>query len=161
VRETGLPTVFANLVGGQDELVFDGASFVMNRDCEVVCQLQAFEETVACVEFNGAAFSPGMMVESLGEEASVYKALCLGVHDYVRKNNFPGVLLGLSGGIDSALTLAVAVDCLGAEQVHAVMMPSPYTAQMSIDDSRQMVNTLGVRYSEFRSGRCSMLSRER
>jgi len=152
VQETGLPVVFVNLVGGQDELVFDGASFVMNPDGEVVCQLQAFEETVGYVEFNGDKFLSGKMVEALSEEASVYKALCLGVHDYVRKNNFPGVLLGLSGGIDSALTLTVAVDCLGAEQVHAVMMPSPYTAQMSIDDSRQMANTLGVRYSEISIG---------
>jgi NAD+ synthetase len=92
------------------------------------------------------------LVQPLSLEASVYKALCLGVHDYVRKNGFPGVLLGLSGGIDSALTLAVAVDCLGAQQVHAVMMPSPYTAAMSVEDSRAMVRTFGVRYSEIPIG---------
>ena len=148
VRESGLPIVFVNLVGGQDELVFDGASFVVNADQKVVCQMAAFEEGMEIVEFDGKQFSPGMQEPALSLEASVYKALCLGVHDYVNKNGFPGVLLGLSGGIDSALTLAVAVDALGADRVHAVMMPSPYTAAMSIEDSRTMVQALGVRYSE-------------
>lgn len=152
IEEAGLPIVFANLVGGQDELVFDGASFAMNADSQVVCQLQAFEEALAYVEFNGREFLSGTLVQPLSLDASVYKALCLGVHDYVRKNGFPGVLLGLSGGIDSALTLAVAVDCLGAQQVHAVMMPSPYTAAMSVEDSRAMVRTFGVRYSEIPIG---------
>jgi NAD+ synthase (glutamine-hydrolysing) len=152
VRETGLPIVFANLIGGQDELVFDGASFVINPDAQVACQLPAFEETLAYVEFDGNEFLVGTVEPSLSLEASVYKALCLGVHDYVHKNGFPGILLGLSGGIDSALTLAVAVDCLGAERVHAVMMPSPYTAPMSVEDSRQMVRKLGVRYSEIAIG---------
>ena len=148
VREGGLPVVFTNLVGGQDELVFDGASFVINGDQQVVCQLAAFEEALQVVEFDGKGFASGPMVPPLSVEASVYKALCLGVRDYVAKNGFPGVLLGLSGGIDSALTLTIAVDALGADKVHAVMMPSPYTAAMSIEDSRTMVKTLGVRYSE-------------
>ena len=148
VLESRLAIVFANMVGGQDELVFDGASFAVNPDVEIVCQLAAFKEALQIVEFDGSAFKPGPIAESLEQEAYVYEALCLAVHDYVTKNGFPGVLLGLSGGIDSALTLAVAVDSLGADKVHAVMMPSPYTAGMSVDDSRAMVQTLGVRYSE-------------
>jgi NAD+ synthetase len=152
VEESRLPVVFANLVGGQDELVFDGASFVINANQQIVCQLPAFEEALQVVEFDGQAFMAGSLVGQLSLEASVYKALCLGVHDYVTKNGFPGVLLGLSGGIDSALTLAVAVDSLGAEKVHAVMMPSSYTASMSVEDSREMVKILGVRYSEIPIG---------
>ncbi|MES2353965.1 MAG: NAD+ synthase [Pseudomonadota bacterium] len=148
VAESGLPLVFANLVGGQDELVFDGASFVVDADQQVVCQLPAFKESLEIAEFDGQKFTAGHIEQSLSQEASVYQALCLGVHDYVTKNGFPGILLGLSGGIDSALTLAIAVDSLGAEKVHAVMMPSAYTASMSVEDSREMVNILGVRYSE-------------
>ena len=152
VEESRLPVVFANLVGGQDELVFDGASFVMNSVQQIICQLPAFEEALEVIEFDGRKFVAGPLADPLSLEASVYKALCLGVHDYVTKNGFPGVLLGLSGGIDSALTLAIAVDALGADKVHAVMMPSAYTASMSIEDSREMVNTLGVRYSEIPIG---------
>ena len=152
IDESGLPVAFANLVGGQDELVFDGASFVMNTDKSIVCQLPAFEEVVDIVEFDGGKFASGFMAAPLSLEASVYKALCLGVHDYVTKNGFPGVLLGLSGGIDSALTLAIAADALGTEKIHAVMMPSSYTASMSVEDSREMVKTLGVKYSEIPIG---------
>jgi NAD+ synthetase len=140
--------VYANLVGGQDELVFDGASFVMDGEGNITHQFSAFEERLGMVELQDGVPLPGEQAEVLREEASIYQALCLGVRDYITKNRFPGVLLGLSGGIDSALTLAVAVDALGADKVRAVMMPSPYTAQISIDDSREMVELLGVPYEE-------------
>ncbi|WP_035382823.1 NAD+ synthase [Ferriphaselus sp. R-1] len=148
VRETGTPVVYANLLGGQDELVFDGDSFVMDARGELTHQLAAFEETVGLVEVVHGQPVPGQLQPPLTTEASVYQALCLGVRDYIDKNRFPGVLLGLSGGIDSALTLAVAVDALGADRVRAVMMPSPYTAQISLDDAREMAQILGVRYDE-------------
>lgn len=148
IDEIGLPVVYNNLVGGQDELVFDGASFVMDADGKLTHQFQAFEEVLGLVEFRDGRLVPGVQENVVKDEASIYHALCLGVRDYIHKNRFPGVLLGLSGGIDSALTLAVAVDALGADKVLAVMMPSPYTAQISIDDSREMVKLLGVRYEE-------------
>ena len=148
IEETGLPLVYANMVGGQDELVFDGASFAMNADGELTHQFAAFDELLGMVEVRNGELVAGEMQTVLKDEASIYRALCVGVRDYIQKNRFPGVLLGLSGGIDSALTLAVAVDALGADKVRAVMMPSPYTAQMSIDDSREMVKLLGVRYEE-------------
>lgn len=153
VLETGLAMVYANLVGGQDELVFDGASFVLDRTGAVVQQLPAFKEALALVEIdcsanNQANPNQAEMTPALSIEASVYQALTLGLKDYVTKNQFKGVVLGLSGGIDSALTLAVAVDALGAEQVRVVMMPSEFTAEMSVSDAHLMANNLGVRYSE-------------
>jgi NAD+ synthase (glutamine-hydrolysing) len=148
IGDTGLAVVYANMVGGQDELVFDGASFVMDNEGELTHQLPAFDEVLGFVEFQNGKLVPGLCEKVVKDEASIYRALCVGVRDYIRKNRFPGVLLGLSGGIDSALTMAVAVDALGADKVLAVMMPSPYTAQMSIDDSREMVELLGVRYEE-------------
>ncbi len=148
IADTGMPVIYANLVGGQDELVFDGASFAMDGEGTITHQFSAFEERLGLVELSDGCPVPGEQVEVLREEASIYRALCLGVRDYITKNRFPGVLLGLSGGIDSALTLAVAVDALGADKVLAVMMPSPYTAQISIDDSREMVELLGVPYEE-------------
>jgi NAD+ synthase (glutamine-hydrolysing) len=148
IGDTGLAVVYANLVGGQDELVFDGASFVMDHEGMLTHQFKAFEEVLGYVEFRDGKLVPGVHEGVEKEEASIYRALCLGVRDYIQKNKFPGVLLGLSGGIDSALTLAVAVDALGADKVRAVMMPSPYTAQISKDDSREMVKLLGVRYDE-------------
>jgi NAD+ synthase (glutamine-hydrolysing) len=148
VAETGLPVVFVNHVCGQDELVFDGASFAIGGGGELALQMPWFEEQLGVVEFAGGRLLPGPCLPELVLEEEVYRALCLGVRDYVGKNGFPGALLGLSGGIDSALTLAVAVDAIGADKLHAVMMPSQYTAGMSVDDSRQMVKTLGVRYSE-------------
>ena len=148
IGETGLAVVYANLVGGQDELVFDGASFVMDNEGELTHQFPAFEEALGFVEFHDGKLVPGVHENVVKDEVSIYRALCLGVRDYIQKNKFPGVLLGLSGGIDSALTLAVAVDALGADKVRAIMMPSPYTAQMSKDDSREMVKLLGVRYEE-------------
>lgn len=148
IDETALPIVYANMVGGQDELVFDGASFVMDADGTLTHQFPAFEEVLGIVEIREGNLVAGEIAVVEKDEASIYRALCLGVRDYIQKNRFPGILLGLSGGIDSALTLAVAVDALGADKVRAVMMPSPYTAQISIDDSREMVKILGVRYEE-------------
>jgi len=148
VAETGLPVVYANLVGGQDELVFDGASFVLDGTGALTHQFAAFEELLGHVEFDGAQPLPGTVTADPGVEASVYQALCLGVRDYIGKNGFPGVLLGLSGGIDSALVLAIAVDALGADQVRAVMMPSEFTADISLLDAAQMARNLGVDYTE-------------
>lgn len=148
IRENGISVLYANLLGGQDELVFDGASFVMDGQGRLTHQFAAFEEVLGLVEFQAGQPQPGELQPALETEASVYRALCLGVRDYIQKNRFPGVLLGLSGGIDSALTLAVAVDALGADRVRAVMMPSPYTAQISLDDAREMAQILGVRYDE-------------
>jgi NAD+ synthase (glutamine-hydrolysing) len=145
--EAGLPIVYANLVGGQDELVFDGASFAMNGDSEVVAQCPAWQEGLFYVELAGDTCS-GPQHTLQDEEAAIYDALVLAVRDYVGKNGFKGVHLGLSGGIDSALTMAIAADALGADKVHAVMMPSDYTASISVEDSRDMVKRLGVRYSE-------------
>jgi len=147
-KETGMAVVFCNLVGGQDELVFDGQSFVVNAQGEITHQLPAFEEALAVAEFDAAQPVAGEVVPELTLEAGAYKALVLGVRDYLGKNGFPGALIGLSGGIDSALTLAVAADALGPEKVHAVMMPSQFTADISVEDSRAMVKALGVRYSE-------------
>jgi NAD+ synthetase len=146
--ETGMPVVFCNLVGGQDELVFDGASFVMDAHGKLTHQLPAFEEHLAFADIEDARPVPGRIVPEPSTDESVYKALCLGVHDYLGKNGFPGALLGLSGGIDSALTLCIAADALGPDKVHAVMMPSQFTADMSVEDSRAMIKALGVRYSE-------------
>jgi NAD+ synthetase len=147
-REIKLPVVYANMVGGQDELVFDGASFAMASDGSLTHQLVSFEESLDFLEFKNGELIAGKQEPVLVEEESIYRALCLGVKDYIGKNKFPGVLLGLSGGIDSALTLAVAVDALGADKVRAVMMPSPYTAQISVDDAREMADILQVKYDE-------------
>ena len=144
----GLSLVYANLVGGQDELIFDGDSFVMNADGVICAQLRHFEEDLQIVEFDGAMPVPQPVAEALPVEAQVYQALVLGVRDYIVKNGFPGVLIGMSGGVDSALTLAIAVDALGADKVRAVMMPSQFTADISWIDSRDMVKRLDVRYDE-------------
>lgn len=148
VAGTRMPVLYVNMVGGQDELVFDGASFALDAAARLTHQLPAFAEAVALVEYSAGHLLPGATVPPLAAEAEVYEALKLGVRDYLGKNGFPGAIIGLSGGIDSALTLAIAVDALGAERVRAVMMPSPYTAQMSLDDSREMVRSLGIRYDE-------------
>lgn len=148
VIDTHLPIIYTNMVGGQDELVFDGASFVLNASGDLTCELPAFESTLEIVNFEHAAPILGTVVKPFSIEASVYNALKLGLADYVKKNGFPGVVLGLSGGIDSALTLAIAVDALGADKVHAVMMPSEFTSDMSVNDAREMADILGVKYSE-------------
>lgn len=148
VEETGLPFVYLNLVGGQDELIFDGASFALNRMGEVVAQLPAFESALEIIEVRDGDIVPQPLATLPCRVESVYRALVQGVRDYIGKNRFPGILLGLSGGIDSALTLAIAVDALGANNVHAVMMPSRYTADISVDDSRDMIARLGCQYDE-------------
>lgn len=152
IKETGLPVVYANLVGGQDELVFDGASFVMNDEGILTQQLPSFEEALGIVSFSDGAPELAEVHPVPELEPAVYQALSLGFRDYVLKNNFPGVLLGLSGGIDSALTLAIAVDVLGTDKVQAVMMPSEFTASISMEDARAMATGLGVRYSEIAIG---------
>ena len=148
VRETGMPLVYANLVGGQDELVFDGGSFALDRQGERVCELPLFEEALGIVTVVDGQPQPGTIAPQESVEAEVYKALVLGVRDYVGKNGFPGAIVGLSGGVDSALTLCIACDALGAERVRAVMMPSQYTAQMSVEDSREIASKLKVGYDE-------------
>ena len=148
VAATGMPVIYANLVGGQDELVFDGASFAMDGQGRLTHQLPAFAEALEFIDYADGHLLPGRIVELPSREAEVYAALKLGVTDYLGKNGFPGAIIGLSGGIDSALTLAIAVDALGADKVRAVMMPSPWTAQMSLDDSREMVKRIGVQYDE-------------
>jgi NAD+ synthase (glutamine-hydrolysing) len=152
VAQTGLPLLYVNMVGGQDELVFDGNSFVMNAQGEVTQRLKAFVADGALVELQiqGGRVSPvaAAIAPRLSSVAEVYQALVLGVRDYVTKHHFPGVVLGLSGGIDSALTLCIAVDALGASRVKAVMMPSRYTADMSRHDAKLQATTLGVQYSE-------------
>ena len=151
VRETGLPVVYVNTVGGQDELVFDGNSFVMDAAGRVVMRAPPFEEGIYTIDFarrDGRAVPlDGAVAPELSDEASIYRALVLGVRDYVNKHGFPGVVMGLSGGVDSALTLAIAVDALGPDRVHAVMMPSRYTSRMSLEDAEQEARTLGVKYS--------------
>lgn len=150
VKDTGLPVAYVNLLGGQDELVFDGGSFVMNASGEIVQRIAPFVEGLFAVDVDlvdgKVVPRPAHIELPLSEEASVYSALVLGVRDYVGKHRFPGIVLGLSGGIDSALTLAIAVDALGAEHVRAVMMPSRYTSQWSLDDAAAEASTLGVRY---------------
>lgn len=148
IRETGLPMVYVNLVGGQDELVFDGGSFVLDGDGVLVAKMPLFDEGHAIVEFDGARPLPGAIAPELPVDAQVYRALVTGVRDYIGKNGFPGVLIGLSGGVDSALVLAVACDALGPERVRAVMMPSRYTADISTTDAAEMARRVGVRYDE-------------
>lgn len=153
VEETGLPILYVNIVGGQDELVFDGNSMAMDRSGEVVQQLPSFVEGLATVEIdldarNRANPVKGEIAPNPSLERAVYQALSLGLKDYMGKNGFSNVVLGLSGGIDSALTLAIAVDTLGADAIHVVMMPSHYTADMSVEDAHLMAEGLGVKYSE-------------
>ena len=147
IRDNGLPIVYVNLVGGQDELVFDGESMVLGADGDPRFRAPAFEEGVYTVDVHlEPADHAAELAPVLTPEAAIYKALVTGVRDYVSKNGFKGVVLGLSGGIDSALTLAIAVDALGAEAVEAVMMPSRYTADMSVSDAQRQAETLGVKY---------------
>jgi len=153
VTETSIPLVFVNLIGGQDELVFDGNSFAMDARGEVTTRAPAFTEGMYTVdlvagEHGGVRPMPGPLAPWQSEEESVYGALVQGTRDYVNKHRFPGVVLGLSGGVDSALTLCIAVDALGAERVHSVSMPSRYTSQMSKDDAAQQASGLKVKHSE-------------
>jgi NAD+ synthase (glutamine-hydrolysing) len=151
IREVGLPAAYVNLLGGQDELVFDGNSFAMDAQAHLVMRAEAFAEGLYGVDFErrGAALVPvaAPIAPELSDEESVYRALVLGVRDYVTKHGFPGVVMGLSGGVDSALTLAIAVDALGPERVHAVMMPSRYTSAMSREDASAQARALGASFS--------------
>jgi NAD+ synthase (glutamine-hydrolysing) len=147
VRETGLPALYLNTVGAQDELVFDGGSFAMNADGAVQAELPRFAEALVTIEFGADGFDPAPRAGALAPEAEVYEALVLGVRDYVLKSGFRGAVLGLSGGIDSALTLAIAVDAIGADKVQAVMMPYHYTSTMSLEDAEAEARILGVHYS--------------
>jgi len=154
VISQGLSLVYANLVGGQDELIFDGNSFVMDASGQVVALLKHCQEDLRLVSFDGPQPQASLLEARASLEAQVYDALVLGVRDYVGKNGFPGALIGMSGGVDSALTLAIAVDALGADKVRAVMMPSPYTADISKIDSRDMVKRVSVRYDEIPIADC-------
>ena len=151
VQATGLPLVYAHLVGGQDEVVFEGHSFALNGDASLAARASSFKEELFDLQLEQKA-SGRWLVGSIEPvrtaEADLWDALVLGVRDYIGKNGFPGVLLGLSGGIDSALVLAIAVDALGAGKVRTVMMPSPYTADISWLDAREMAKRMGVRYDE-------------
>ena len=150
VSESGLNIIYLNLVGGQDELVFDGGSMAMDQHGVINFRAPLFEEGLFAVEFSTAGQDQFLPVtdlagQSMSREEAIYKALTLGVRDYVRKNGFPGVIIGLSGGIDSALTLCLAVDALGSENVEAVMMPSRYTSAMSSEDAKSMAQGLNVK----------------
>lgn len=150
IAETAIPVVYVNTVGGQDELVFDGGSFVMNGDGDVTFRAPPFEEGLHTVMLLGGAggIEPeaGTCRDCLSKEESVYGALITGTRDYVRKHGFPGVIIGLSGGVDSALVLTIACDAIGRERVRAVMMPFRYTSTMSQEDARKQARLLGVRY---------------
>jgi len=149
VAESGLPLVYVNQVGGQDELVFDGASFAIGADGKLAAMLPSFRESEGLVRFErrGKALVPRQsdLAPVPGRLDAIYQAMMVGLRDYVNKNRFPGILLGLSGGIDSALSAAVAVDALGPERVRCVMMPSPYTSQESLDDAEQVAKALKIR----------------
>ena len=149
VTETGLPLAFLNRVGGQDELVFDGASFVLNGDRSLAHRLPDWDEAVRLTHWQrgatGWACAKGEISPADADPEDIYHAMLVGLRDYVNRNRFPGVVLGLSGGIDSALSAAVAVDALGADRVWCVMMPSPYTSQESLDDAAECARLLGCR----------------
>lgn len=146
--ETGLPVAYVNMVGGQDELVYDGSSFAINAGGKLACHLPSFSESIVVISAQktaGMVTLTGQITPPDSDLTALYRGLCLGLRDYVHKNGFPGVLLGLSGGIDSALVAALAVDALGADAVHAVMMPSAFTSQESLDDAAEMAAALGIR----------------
>ncbi len=150
VVESGLPFVYLNQVGGQDEVVFDGGSFALGADRSLKAKLASFREEVATIEFRrgsgGWECLPGKIAPELSDIESIYQAMMLGLRDYVNKTGFPSVVIGLSGGVDSALTAAVAADALGADRVHTLMMPSPYTSAYSLEDAKACAEAIGVRY---------------
>jgi NAD+ synthase len=149
VTESGLPLIYLNQIGGQDELVFDGASFALNADLSVAAQLPAFGESITTLRWSKSESGwrcAGPVAAVVEGDKGDYAACVLGLRDYVGKNGFPGVLLGVSGGIDSALCAAIAVDALGAERVRGVMLPFRFTAQVSLDDAAKLARALGIRY---------------
>ena len=150
VTEADLPLLYVNQICGQDELVFDGASFVLNADRRLAFQAPAWREHIATTTWsrgnNGAwSCAKGEMHATPDRLESIYQAMILGLRDYVTKNRFPGIAIGLSGGIDSALSAAVAVDALGADKVWCVMMPSPYTSTDSLEDAAAVAKAIGAR----------------
>jgi NAD+ synthase len=155
VIESGLPLAYLNQVGGQDEVVYDGGSFVIGADRQLKAKLASFREEVATVEFRRGGLSgagggweclPGKIAPELHQLESIYQAMMLGLRDYVNKTGFPSVVIGLSGGVDSALTAAVAADALGPERVHTLMMPSPYTSRESLEDAKACAESIGIKY---------------
>ncbi len=146
IKAAQIPLVYVNQIGGQDELIFDGASFVADAEGDIVFRATEFQEQISVIEFHDAIPVRSSCVQQYQEVASVYQALVLGIKDYVRKNGFSGAILGLSGGIDSALVLALAVDALGADKVEAILMPSRYTQDMSNEDAVLEAKTLGINY---------------
>ncbi|MDO8972543.1 NAD+ synthase [Reyranella sp.] len=150
VVESGLPFVYLNQVGGQDEVVYDGASFALGADRSLKAKLASFAEQVATIEFRRGAggweCQPGPIAPELDRLDSIYQAMVLGLRDYVNKTGFPSVVIGLSGGVDSAITAAVAADALGPDRVHAIMMPSPFTSRDSLEDAEACARAIGVRY---------------
>jgi NAD+ synthase len=156
VTETELPLIYVNQVGGQDELVFDGGSFVLNADCRLVAASRQFAEDLTVTEWvlgdDGWTCVRGELNDWIEGKERIYQAMVLGLRDYVNKNGFPGVVLGLSGGIDSGITAVVAVDALGHERVHCVMMPSPYTSEDSLEDALELAERLGVQYDSANIG---------
>lgn len=151
IKEAGLPLIYANLVGGQDELVFDGGSFVLGADCSLRAKAGSFIEEILWTDWHRIEGKWECSQGVLGSEndllGSIYSSLMIGLRDYVKKNRFPEVILGMSGGIDSAFSAAVAVDALGSSRVHCVMMPSPYTSQDSLDDAAECAGLLGARHT--------------
>lgn len=149
ITESCLPLIYVNIVGGQDELVFDGASFVLGADNKLLAKAPSWTEDVVVTQWNRSGESwtceEAAIATAPGLTESIYRALVLGLRDYVGKNGFPGILIGLSGGIDSALTAAVAVDALGSDEVHCVLMPSPYTSDDSLEDAAETAGNLGVK----------------
>lgn len=150
VVESGLPFVYLNQVGGQDELIFDGGSFALGADRALKVKLASFAEQVATIEFrrgpSGWECQPGPIEPEMSDIESIYRAMVLGLRDYVNKTGFPSVVIGLSGGVDSAITAAVAADALGPDRVHAIMMPSPYTGRESLEDAEACARAIGIRY---------------
>jgi NAD+ synthase len=150
VVESGLPFVYLNQVGGQDEVIYDGGSFVLGADRQLKAKLASFREDVATVEFRrqggGWECLTGLIAPKLDRLDSIYQAMMLGLRDYVNKSGFPSVVIGLSGGVDSALTAAVAADALGPARVHTIMMPSPYTSAESLEDAKACAEAIGVKY---------------
>ncbi|MEI6202697.1 MAG: NAD+ synthase, partial [Enhydrobacter sp.] len=150
VVESGLPFAYVNQVGGQDEVVYDGGSFVLGADRALKAKLASFREEIATVEFRrgqtGWECLPGRIAPELSDIESIYQAMMLGLRDYVNKTGFPSVVIGLSGGVDSALTAAVAADALGPSRVNTIMMPSPYTSAHSLEDARACAEAIGIKY---------------
>ncbi len=148
IKQFNINVVYSNQVGGQDDLIFDGSSFVINRDSEVALRAPSFTEGLYFVEYeaNNLAYKVVKPEPALDTMAEIYQSLVMATRDYVQRSGFPGVILGLSGGIDSALTLAIAVDALGADKVQAIMMPYTYTAQISVEDAAEQAKRLGVTF---------------